>query len=132
MSVWSGLRALFSDPKPTKAVARPHKKTALSPAARAALIKDAMEAHRVGRTHVRDVLERELDALRAKVPDPARDPAASQRLLAADQTNGTMKKLMGSDLKRVLMLIGMRQRLRDEAPAAPKTARTESRAKPKR
>jgi hypothetical protein len=81
---------------------------------------------------VRDVLERELDALRAKVPDPARDPAASQRLLAADQTNGTMKKLMGSDLKRVLMLIGMRQRLRDEAPAAPKTARTESRAKPKR
>lgn len=132
MSLWSGLRALFGESKPKKAVARPKKKAALSPAARAALLKDALAAHRAGRTHVRDVLERELDALRAKVPDPARDPAASQRLLSADQSNGTMKKLMTSDLKRVLTLVGMRQRLMDEAPPASKTVRPESRSTPKR
>ncbi len=132
MSLWSGLRAFFTDSKPKKALARPKKKAALSPAARAALLKDAMDAHRVGRTHVRDVLERELDALRAKVPDPARDPAASQRLLAVDQTNSALKKLMTSDLKRVLTLVGMRQRMMDEAPRTSKSGRPESRPTPKR
>ena len=132
MSLWSGLRALFVEPKPKKVIARPKKTDALSSAARAALLKDAMAAHRAGRSHVRAVLERELEELRAKVPDPARDPGGSQRLLSADQANGTLRKLMTSDLKRVLTLVGMRQRLMDEAPAASKTVRPESRSTPKR
>lgn len=131
MSMWSGLRALFGEKKPKKAPARPKQKTALSPAARAALIKEAMNAHRAGRDHVRDVLDRQLDELRARVPDPGRDLAGSERLLSAAQADGTLKKLMTSDLKRVLALVGLRQRMAEATPRA-KTAGGESRPRSKR
>lgn len=124
MSAWSGLRALFgvSTPKTRTAAKRPVQKTVLPPSARAALLKEALAAHRTGRAHVRDALERQLDELRAKVPRPGRDPEATVRLLTLHQADGTLKRLMTHDLKRFLVLVGIRQLL-DEAPppAKPRT-----------
>lgn len=133
MSVWSGLRALFGAPKPKKPAregAQPNKsarakhKTVLPPTERAALLKDALSAHRAGRTHMRDVLERELNELRAKVPNPNRDPENMQRLLSLHQADGALKRLMTHDLKRFLVLVGIRQLLGEGAkpPAAKRPA----------
>ncbi len=119
MSIWSGPRSLFGAPKPTKkATARPKQKTVLPPSERAALIKEALAAHRAGRAHVRDVLERQLNAPRAKVPNPTRDPDATARLLTLAHADSTLKKLMTHDLKPFLVLVGIRQLL-DEKPKAP-------------
>jgi hypothetical protein len=122
MSAWSGLRALFGAPKPQKKAARPKQKTVLPPTERAALLKQALAAHRAGRTHVRDVLESQLDALRAKVPDPSRDPDAVAKLLTLTQADGALKKLMTHDLKRFLVLVGIRQLLgeKQKSPDRPR------------
>lgn len=117
MSAWSGLRALFGGGKPKKALAkRPVQKTVLPPSARAALLKDALAAHRAGRAHVRDALEKQLDEFRAKVPRPGKDPKATERLLSLHQADGTLKKLMTHDLKRFLVLVGIRELLGDTPP----------------
>lgn len=126
MSLWSGLRALFGESKPKKAIARAKpKKAARDPAARAALLNEAMAAHRTGRTHVREEVERQLNELRAGVPKPGREPASGPPSKA-------LQKLMTSDLKRVLTLVGMRQKMLDEEPSADKTTRPESRPSPRR
>ncbi len=124
MSAWSGLRALFGAPKPKKKkAAGPKHKTVLPPTERAALLKEAMAAHRVGRTHVRDVLESQLDALRAKVPNPSRDPDAMAKMLTLTQADGAIKRLMTHDLKRFLVLVGIRQLLgeKQKPPDRPRT-----------
>lgn len=82
MYLWSGLRALFGAPKPKKVTARPAKKAALPPLERAALLKEALMAHRAGRAHIREVLERQLNELRAKVPKPGRGLEASEPALS--------------------------------------------------
>jgi hypothetical protein len=119
MSAWSGLRALFGAPKPKKAgVRRPRQKTVLPPSERAALLKEALAAHRAGRSHVRDVLEGQLQALRAKVPNPNRDPDATARLLTLTHADGALKQLMTHDLKRFLVLVGIRQLLDEKQKPA--------------
>ncbi len=122
MSAWSGLRTLFGG-KPKPKAKRPARKTVLPPSERAALLKDAMAAHRKGRSHVRDVLERQLDELRAKVPRPGKDPEATARMLTLHQADGALKRLMTHDLKRFLVLVGIRELL-DDAPPPPKTTRS--------
>ncbi len=122
MSFLAGLRSLFGVPKPPKRVARPKQKTVLPPSERAALLKEALAAHRVGRAHVRDSLEKQLNELRAKVPSPARDPDSTTRLLTLHQADGALKRLMTHDLKRFLVLVGIRQML-DEPPPRDKPAR---------
>lgn len=114
----SWLRSLFGAPKPIKGAARPNKqKTVLPASERAALLKQALAAHRAGRSHVRDVLEQQLDALRAKVPKPGRDPESTQRLLTLHQADGALKRLMTHDLKRFLVLVGIRELLADSRDA---------------
>src|SRR5687767_3626188 len=115
MSLWSGLRTLFGASKPKKALARPQQKTVLAPSERAALLKQALGAHRAGRSHVRDMLERQLNELRAKVPKPGRDPEATERLLTLHHADGALKRLMSHDLKRFLVLVGIRELLDEEA-----------------
>lgn len=119
MSGW--LRSLFGE-KPKPKAARPKQKTVLAPSERAALLKDALAAHRAGRSHVRDALERRLDEFRAKIPRPGRDPDATQRMLSLQQADGSLKRLMGHDLKRFLVLVGIRELLGEAAPA-PKSTR---------
>jgi len=111
MSAWSGLRALFGAPMAKNKPQRPKHKTVLAPTERAALLKEALTAHRVGRTHVRDVLEDRLATLRAKIPNPNRDPDALAKMLTLTQADNTLKKLMTHDLKRFLVLVGIRQLL---------------------
>lgn len=111
MSMWSHLRSLFAGPKPKARPARAAPKSRLPPAARADLLAQALAAHRAGRSHVRAVLERRLQELRAKVPDPSRDPAAAARLLALHAADGELKN-------RILMLVGMRELLGGPPPAA--------------
>jgi hypothetical protein len=119
MSAWSGLRALFGAPKPQKKTgSRPKQKTVLPPTERAALLKEALAAHRAGRTHVRDVLEEQLKALRAKVPNPSRDPAAMEKLLTLSHADSALKKLMTHDLKRFLVLVGIRELLDEKQKPA--------------
>lgn len=115
------LRSLFGE-KPKPKVAKPKQKTVLPPSERAALLKEALAAHRAGRSHVRDALERQLDEYRAKIPRPGRDPAATERMLSLQQADGALKRLMGHDLKRFLVLVGIRELL-DEQAAAPKSTR---------
>lgn len=127
MADWLGLKALFgrkskAAAKAGRQPARPTPKTVLPPSARAALLKEALAAHRAGRAHVRDVLEQELAELRAKVPRPGRDSAATERLLALHQADGALKRLMTHDLKRFLVLVGIRELL-DEAEKPQKAAR---------
>jgi hypothetical protein len=122
MSAWSGLRALFGAPKPKKASPRPKQKTVLPPSERAALLKQALAAHRAGRSHVRDVLEQRLDELRSKIPNPGRDPEGTERLLSLHHADSALKRLMTHDLKRFLVLVGIRELL-DEDAKAPRTAR---------
>lgn len=125
MSAWSSLRGLFGGSKPKKPAREgaqrkgPTKqKTVLPPSERAALLKEALAAHRAGRSHVREVLEHQLDELRAKVPNPSRDPEATARVLTLTHANGALKKLMTHDLKRFLVLVGIRQLL-DEKQQRP-------------
>ncbi|MCA0199999.1 MAG: hypothetical protein LCH56_04065 [Proteobacteria bacterium] len=119
MAGW--LRALFGE-KPKPKAAKPRQKTVLPPSERAALLKEALAAHRAGRSHVRDALERQLDEYRAKIPRPGRDPEATERMLSLQQADGALKRLMGHDLKRFLVLVGIRELL-DEQAAAPKSTR---------
>ncbi len=120
MSGW--LRALFGE-KPKPKANKPKHETVLAPSERAALLKQAMAAHRAGRSHVRDMLERQLDEYRAKIPRPGRDPEATARMLSLQQADGSLKRLMGHDLKRFLVLVGIRELLDGEAPP-PKSTRT--------
>lgn len=118
--MWSGLRSLFGAQKPKASAPRPKHKTVLPPSERAALLKQALSAHRAGRAHVHDVLEAQLAELRAKIPKPGRDPAATERLLALHQAHGAVKKLMTHDLKRFLMLVGIRELLAEgQKPSKP-------------
>lgn len=119
MAGW--LRSLFGEKPKPKAV-KPKQKTVLAPSERAALLKEALAAHRAGRSHVRDALERRLDEYRAKIPRPGRDPEATERMLSLQQADGALKRLMGHDLKRFLVLVGIRELL-DEQAAAPKSTR---------
>lgn len=122
MSGW--LRSLLGEkPKPKAAKPRPKQKTVLAPSERAALLKEALAAHRAGRSHVRDALERQLDEYRARIPRPGRDPEATERMLSLQQADGALKRLMGHDLKRFLVLVGIRELLDEQAPA-PKTTRS--------
>ncbi|MGE4062797.1 MAG: hypothetical protein AB7E79_05465 [Rhodospirillaceae bacterium] len=114
--MWAGLRALFRVPTAKKVAPRPKLKTVLPPSERAALLKQAISAHRAGRSHVRNVLESQLDELRAKVPKPSRDPKATERLLSLHQADGALKRLMTSDLKRFLALVRIRELLEAQGP----------------
>jgi hypothetical protein len=119
----TGLKALFGGSAKLPSKPRPPQKTVLPPSARAALLKDAMAAHRAGRAYVRDVLEAQLDELRAKVPRPGQDPEGTERLLALARADGAVKKLMTHDLKRFLVLVGIRELL-DEGAQGGKPARS--------
>ncbi|MGE3333053.1 MAG: hypothetical protein AB7I36_05375 [Rhodospirillaceae bacterium] len=119
MAGW--LRSLFGE-KPKPKAAKPRQKTVLAPSERAALLKEALAAHRAGRSHVRDALERQLDEYRAKIPRPGRDPEGTERMLSLQQAEGALKRLMGHDLKRFLVLVGIRELLGDAAPV-PKSTR---------
>jgi hypothetical protein len=70
------------------------------------------------------MLESQLAALRAKVPNPSRDPDAMEKLLTLSQADGTLKKLMTHDLKRFLVLVGIRQLLGEtqKSPDRPRSA----------
>lgn len=132
MSGWWRLKALFGGPGAKagrRDAARKAAKgagnapgPALPSGARAALIRDAMAAHRAGRAHVRDVLERRLDDLRAKVPNPGRESDGAAHAQGPARDEAAVKRFMAHDLKRFLVLVGVRD-LMDQAPAAPSARR---------
>ncbi len=91
---------------------------------RAAVIAAAMAIYRKGRAQGRDVLDRAMADLRAKAPAPLHDREGLERLLALHRAHADLRKLMGHDLKRYLVLTGLRQWLGDgkPPPASPRPA----------
>ncbi len=106
----SFLKKLFGSPPPRKPVARPSAKTSSAGKGdRAALIAEAMKIYREQHAQARGVLEKALVDFRAKPPSPLADREGMERLLALRQAQLDLGRLFAHDLKRFLVLVGIRQ-----------------------
>ncbi len=110
-----------------KPKAAPRKPAAKGPPAvkdsdRAKLIAEALKVHRTQGAMVRDVLASAVGELQAGGVKTLRDPHALERLMSLIQAQRTMKRLMSGDLRRHVMLNGVRE-LRD-GPVPPSSAKT--------
>jgi hypothetical protein len=74
---------------------------------RAQLIKEALALHEAHGATLRAALHADLKRL--ENPRTLRDAAELQRLLALAQARKTMARLLGGDLRRYLVLAGLRQ-----------------------
>ncbi len=88
------------------------------------LIKDALALHETHGAALRAALTAELKHL--ENPRTLRDPNELQRLLALAQARKVMARLMNGDLRRYLVLAGLRQwsGREPQAPAAAAPAKT--------
>ena len=101
------LKKLFGSPPPRKPVKKPPAKTS-GKSDRAAVIAEAMKIYRAQRAQGRGVLEKAVADFRAKPPSPA-DREGLERLLALRQAQLDLGHLFAHDLKRFLVLVGIRQ-----------------------
>lgn len=104
----SFLKKLFGSPSPRKPVKRSPAKAA-GKGDRAALIAEAMKVYREQRAQARGMLEKAVAEFRAKPPSPLKDPEGVKRLLALRQAQLDLGRLFAHDLKRFLVLVGIRQ-----------------------
>lgn len=86
---------------------------------RAKLIAEAMRIHRTQGAMVRQVLTDAVGELQKGGAKTLRDPEALARLMGLIQAQRTMKRLMSGDLRRYLVLNGVRELLGGSAPAEP-------------
>ena len=98
---------------------------------RAAVIAAAMAVYRTGRVQGRDALDQIAADLRAKLPTALHDREGLERLLALHRAHTDLRKLLGHDLKRYLVLAGIRQWLGEGGPPS-SSARVGSGRKPSR
>ena len=104
------LKKLFGSPPPRKPVKKPAAKTYdSSKSDRAAVIAEAMKVYREQRAQARGVLEKAVADFRAKPPSPLHDREGMERLLALRQAQLDLGRLFAHDLKRFLVLVGIRQ-----------------------
>jgi len=101
-------KKLFGSPSPRKPT-KPAKKYIASKTDRAALIAEAMKVYREQRAQARGVLDKAVADFRAKPPSPVADREGTERLLALRQAHLDMGRLLTHDLKRFLVLAGIRQ-----------------------
>jgi len=106
MAKWfSGLFGGKAAPARGKGGTNPSGKAAAP--SRAQLIKDALALHETRGAELRAALNTELKRL--ENPRTLRDAAELQRLLALAQARKAMARLMNGDLRRYLVLTGLRQ-----------------------
>jgi len=114
------LRKLFGSPPPRKPVKRalvkrsPAKTYSVGKLDRAAVIAEAMQIYRRQQAKARGVLEKAVAEFRAKPPSPLADREGMERLLALRQAELDLGRLFAHDLKRFLVLAGIRQWLGEE------------------
>lgn len=80
---------------------------------RAALIKEAMEVYHRRQGEARGVLDQALEQMRKKPPKTVSENEKLLRLLELHQANLGLKALMAHDLRRYLVLSGIRGLLED-------------------
>jgi hypothetical protein len=88
---------------------------------RAELIAAAREIQRTHGRAVRAVLQSSIDALQKDGAKTLRDPDAVARLMGLIHAQRVMHGLMRGDLKRYLVLTGLRQLLGQDAAPPPKS-----------
>lgn len=111
----SFLKKLFGAPPPRKPAT--HKSNRRPPAKtyragkndRAAVIAEAMKVYREQRAQAHGMLEKAVADFRAKPPSPLHDREGLERLLALRQAQLDLGRLFAHDLKRFLVLVGIRQ-----------------------
>lgn len=109
--------------KPKAKTAAPKKAIAVADNPRAQLIAEARRIHRAQGTALRRAIAETLDRLARGGPTTLRDPEAAARLMELIQAQRAMGRLMGHDLRRYLVLVGMRQWLGEgKAASAPAPA----------
>ena len=107
-SLWGG----GAPPSPSRPVAR---KPGAQGTDRAALIAAAMAAHRQQGAPLRAELQKAIKALADR--RTLRDPAALERLLALAQAQQALARLFANDLRRYVVLAGLRHWLGPDGPA---------------
>ena len=106
----SFLKKLFGAPAPRKPTKRLNAKTnGVAKVDRATIIAEAMKIYRQQRAKARGVLDKAIAAFRAKPPSPLNDREGTERLLALRQAEMDLGRLFAHDLKRFLVLAGIRQ-----------------------
>ncbi len=118
------LRKWFGSKPSQKSAPRKSTKThASSKSDRAALIADAMKIYRTQRAQGRGVLEKVLMDARVKPPAALFDRKGLERVLALRRAQLDLGQLFSHDLKRFLVLVGIRQWLGEgrASKAAPRS-----------
>ena len=114
-------KLLGGTPKPKAKAAAPKK---ITPAdnPRAQAIAEARRVHRAQGAALRTAIAKTLDGLARGGATTLRDPDAAARLMELIQAQRAMGRLMGHDLRRYLVLVGLRQWLGEgKATVAPKS-----------
>ncbi len=99
------------------------KKITVADNPRAQLIAEARRIHREQGAGLRTAIAKTLDHLAKGGASTLRDPDAAARLMELIQAQSAMKRLMGNDLRRYLVLTGLRQWLGDGKAIAPPKSR---------
>ena len=103
-------KKLFGASSPQKSTKRPPAKTSnVGKADRATLVAQAMKIYRQQRAQGRGVLEKAMADFRTKPPSPLTDREGLNRLLALRRAQLDLGGLFAHDLKRFLVLVGIRQ-----------------------
>jgi hypothetical protein len=108
--------------KSTAKSATPSKamRPALADSPRAKVIAEAKRIHRAQSANIRAQIAKSIDELQRAGPKTLRDPEALERLMGLIQAQRALSGLMGHDLKRYLVLGGLRQFMaKDAGPPKP-------------
>ena len=107
---WQGLWGKKPAAKvPAKTPAPPKGRTPVAESDRAKLIAQALATHRVQGAVLRAALDRTIADLERAKEKLLRDPDGLDRLLSLVRARRMLRALLGSDLRRYLVLTGLRQ-----------------------